>query len=142
MIPRFGGQQTTTPEAEALLDDQLHQVASHLNAQQRIALAARFARWANQLEKSACKMNPQLMITPKKNTKGFFQINLAKREQSELRELARECGMELRLAIRHAIWRLRDYLKEEVRMNRLTGLSARDRELALGTYNPRVLKEN
>jgi|HubBroStandDraft_3_1064219.scaffolds.fasta_scaffold246221_2 hypothetical protein len=54
--------------------------------------------------------------------RGFVLINLSEWEKKELRDLARESGMELRTALKHALIDVRVELKDWARVKRLTGL--------------------
>ena len=53
-------------------------------------------------------------------------VNLSIDEQKELRELARRAGMELRNALRNALFDLRITLREEAVFRQKTGLLRRD----------------
>lgn len=55
--------------------------------------------------------------------KGFVLINLSESEKRELQKLVRESGMELRGALRNALFYLRERAKNAARIKRLTGMN-------------------
>ncbi len=57
---------------------------------------------------------------------GFVMVNLSTREQKEMKESARELGVELRTVLRNAIISAKCELRERVELRRKTGMDWRE----------------
>ena len=116
-----------TERRDTVLEPALRARTANLNAAERVQLAQVLARWADQLAESAMLIDPDLvpMIPPPKVPRGFFLVNLSRRNQDNLRKLARANGVEFRTVMRWAITRTRMELEEKIRLAKLMGVAPR-----------------
>ena len=114
----------TMKECDAVLEPELRELCGELNAIERARAAEKFMRWADQLTRSVVMMDPQLIprVPPPQVPRGFFLLNLRKRQQAELRTLAHECDCDLRTMLHWAITTVRVRLEEHLRVARLCGV--------------------
>jgi len=109
-----------------VLEDEVREICGDLSAKERLEVAEKFARWADQLFESAAQMNPDLAKSYSapvpKVPRGFFLVNLAKWQENDLRKLARDCGVELRGALGWAITTVKINLRERVKLAKLLGV--------------------
>lgn len=113
------------PKADAILDPELRELCDHLDARARVKTAKKFQRWADHLTKSAMQLEPGIvpLIPPPKVPRGFFLVNISRREQEELRALARANHMPLRSAMKFAVLQEKRDLQERLRVAKLAGVS-------------------
>jgi hypothetical protein len=64
----------------------------------------------------------QVKTVARKTPRGFFMVNLGEAEQKEMRQLARQLGVEMRNMVRGALIDTKLELRERVRIQRLTDL--------------------
>ena len=124
MKSRIKPEEIANSSANLLLDPDIREIVGHLNAKQRLAVIEKFVRWSEQLYESALLMNPKI-VEPKPAPKippGFFLLNLSKWQQDELRELAKECGVNLRTAINMGVISTQVKLRKEVEIARKMGI--------------------
>ena len=120
-------QNQTAPagSADDCLDPEIKDIVSRCSVKTRLMMAEDMIRHAHQIQQSVAIMTGKPLATPgnaPKIPKGFVLVNLSTWEQKELRGLARECGIELRCALKYALFQMSQDLKEQVRIKRLTGL--------------------
>jgi hypothetical protein len=111
-------------QADAMLEPELRELCGELTPEQRNKTAKKFARWVDQLLASAALTHPELVATkpPPDVPRGFILVNLAKWQQDDLRELARECGADLRGVLGWAITTVKMELREKIRIAKLLGV--------------------
>lgn len=116
------------PPADAVLEPELRELVFDLDAAQRAKTAEKFMRWADQLTQSVIVTNPDLIVLapPPKVPRGFVLVNLAQWQQDEFRQLARECGVNLRDVLRWAIIHTRCKLKERIKLAETLGVHPRE----------------
>ena len=81
----------------------------------------------NRKTSQAVAQKNHLVEAAPKIPKGFVMINLDAHSQQELRNLAKECGYELRNVLRWALFDIRQRLEEELKLRRRTGMNQAER---------------
>lgn len=114
--------------ADAVLEPELRELVFDQDAAQRAKSAEKFMRWADQLTESVIIIDPDLvvMVPPPKVSRGFVKVQLAQWAQDDLRDAARECGLDLRAVLRWAFFRVRQDLDEKIKLAKELGIHPKD----------------
>jgi len=103
--------------ANSQLEPELLEIAAAWSAKKRLAVAKKFLRWSSQLKASTPGENRAPKIP-----RGYVLVNLSSWEQKDMRNLARECGYDLRSVLRWALNDIRSLLKAKVDIKQKTGM--------------------
>lgn len=115
-------------KADAVLEPELRELVFDQDAVQRAKTAEKFMRWADQLTQSVIITNPDLvvMVPPPKVPRGFFLVNVSKHNLAEMRECARQCGVELRSMMYWAVIHVKSELQNKIKLAEQLGVKPKD----------------
>jgi hypothetical protein len=114
----------------AVLEDELREVAADFSAKKRLEMSETLARWADQLFESAMQINPKIVkpLPAPKVPRGFFLVNLAQWQQDDLREIGKQCsnGSSLQSLISWGITKVKVDLRERLKFAKLMGVKPQE----------------
>jgi hypothetical protein len=137
MNPRKSARSNVVSKGDELIQD-VKEETRDLDDSQNAELAARLEKMARLIRQNLhCVAGEPFQSIPlgvdrmpgaqvktvaRKTPRGFFMVNLGEAEQKEMRQLARQLGVEMRNMVRGALIDMKRELREQVRIQRLTGL--------------------